>query len=123
VLSQAKRSLCLSDSPPHRLLARSLGSSFRLPSKGFVRVLDAVLLAVALDLRDAAIPSLALGRIARPLPQLVLDVGGRGDPRRDDRQLAPLRENLIGDGQLAASGITDNGHVRPLGFELHRLPS
>ena len=72
VLSEAEGSLCLSESPPRRLLARSLGSLFRLPAKGFARVLDAVLLAVALDLRDAAIPCLPLCRIARPLPQLLL---------------------------------------------------
>jgi hypothetical protein len=50
VLPQAKGSLCLSNAPPRRLLPRSLGSSFRLSSKGFVWVGDAVLLAVALDL-------------------------------------------------------------------------
>jgi hypothetical protein len=38
VLSQAKRSLRLSASPPHRLLACSFGSSLGLPAKGFVRV-------------------------------------------------------------------------------------
>jgi len=115
VLPQSKNSLRLADSPPHRLLARSLGPSFRLAAKGSVGVRDAVLLAVALDLRDAAIPCRPLRRVAWPLPQLGLDVGGRGDPPRDDRQLASLRENLIGNGQLAASGITRPSVARSLG--------
>lgn len=118
MLPEAKGSLCLLQPPPRCLLPRSLGSLFGLPTKGVVRVFDAVLLAVALDLGDAAIPCLPLGRIARPLPQLGLDVGGQGDPRRDDRRLAALRENLIGYGQLAAGRVADNRNIRQLGFEL-----
>jgi hypothetical protein len=58
VLPQAKGSLSLLQPPPRRLLACSLGSPFRLSAKGFARVGDAVLLAVALDPRNAAIRSL-----------------------------------------------------------------
>ncbi len=123
MLAQAKNALHLHEPSPHCLLTRSLGSPFCLPPKGFARVLDAVLMAVVLDLQDPAIPRLLFGRIVRPLPQLVLDVGGRGDPRGDDRHLAPLRENLLGDRQLPARGLPRDGHLRQLGFVLCGLPA
>ena len=57
----------LQEPPPRRLLAGVPSAPLHLPSKGSVRVYDAVLLAVALDLGDAAIPCLALDWISRPL--------------------------------------------------------
>lgn len=44
--------------------------------------LSPVLLAVALDPGDAAIPCLSLRRIAQPLSQLLCDVGGAGKGAR-----------------------------------------
>lgn len=118
MLSQAKRSLCLKEPPPRCLLTCSLGPSFRLCAKRSARVFDAMLLAVALNLRDASIPCLPPRRIARPFPQLGLDVDGRGDPRRDDRQLALLRENLLGDRELAARSLSGLGQFAGLSVKM-----
>jgi hypothetical protein len=74
-----------------------------------------VLLAVALNPGNAAIPCVPLRRIARPPPQLGLDVGGRGDPRGDERQLSPLGENLVGDRQLPARSLSGVGQLAGLG--------
>jgi integrase len=60
-----------------------------------------VLLAVALNVSDAAIPCLAFGRVLGPLSQLVADVGRRGDAGGGDRQLATFGEHTLSDSQLA----------------------
>src|SRR4029453_5865515 len=46
-----------------------------LASKRSVGVLDPVAQAEALDVGDGSVPDLLLGRVARPFPQLRLDVG------------------------------------------------
>lgn len=80
-------------------------------------VLDSVPLAVVLDVGDAAIPNLALRRIARPLPQLLRDVGGRGDTGGRDRKLAALGKDAIRDGQLAPCGTRGDRQLASLGLK------
>ena len=67
LLAEAESFLHPLKSPQRRLLAGALGSSLCLRAEWLVRVLDLVLVAVALDLGDAAIPRLLLCRIARPV--------------------------------------------------------
>jgi hypothetical protein len=76
-----------------------------------------MLLAVALDLRHAAIPYLPLCRIARPHSQLLRDVGGRDDTSGGDRQLAALCEDTIRNGQLPPCGTRGDGQLAGLGLK------
>lgn len=77
-----------------------------------------MLLAVALDLRHTAIPCLPLCRIARPLPQLLRDVGGRRGAGGSDSQLAALGEDAIRDGQLLPRGTRGDDQLASLGLKL-----
>jgi hypothetical protein len=117
MLPEAESSLSLLQASPRRLLARSLGPSLPLPTKRLVRVSNTILLAVALDLRHAAIPCLPLRRIARPLPQLLRDVGGRGDTGGRDRNLATLCEDAIRNGQLLPRGTRGDDQLASLGLK------
>jgi hypothetical protein len=102
--------------PLHRaLLPGALDPRFRLFPERAVVVLDAVLLAVALDLGDPAIPRLGLARIAWPLAQLRPDVGGRGDAGGGDRQLSPLRKQALDRCQLGSSRALDGRKTFGLG--------
>jgi hypothetical protein len=116
VLAEAEGFLRLLEASQRRLLAGALGSSLRLPAERLVWVLDSVLVAVALDLGDAAIPGLLLRRIARSLAKLAPDVGGWVETGGEDRHLAALGQHGVGDRQLAAGGIADLGHPGQLGF-------
>lgn len=82
VLARPKHPLGLADAPQGGPLVPLLALATKHP----VRVLDAVLLSVALDLRHTVIPRPPFGSVERPLPQLLLDVGGRGEAGRNDRQ-------------------------------------
>lgn len=97
VLPQPECSLGLLNSPQ----GLPLPLAVPLSPKRSLGIIDAVPLAVGLDLLHAAIPGFALGRVARPLAKLPLDVGGRGDMGGGDRQLAAVGEDTVGDLKLA----------------------
>jgi hypothetical protein len=74
-----------------------------------------VLLAIPLDLGDAAIPGLLFRWVTRPLAQLV-PLGGRVVAGGEDRHLAAFGQHTLGDRQLAAAGVADFRHLGQLSF-------
>src|SRR5215212_7164358 len=102
-----------------RLPLLQLGMSLlRLRPEGVVSVHHTVPGAVALDLRNAAIPGRRLLWVAWPVAKLPRDVVGRRDPGGGRGQPRPLRQHMLGDCRLRPGFMADLGELCLLGLQL-----
>src|SRR3954451_3635978 len=110
-------SLALLEPALRPVVLQCLSVLLRPPAQGAVFVPHAVSQAIALDPPHRLVPLAGLGRIARALAQLRLDVAGRGSTGGGGREAFAVGENRLDHRLLGPRLMANIGQLAALGLQ------